>query len=70
MSQKEQQVVIYSNEANMANGNGNRDSLNPVASPLAMEEVSNVLVPRLPTQSAPPLFDYRRIFINAPQYHW
>ena len=57
MSQKEQQVVIYSDEASMASGNGNGDSLNPVASPLVVEEVSNVLVPQIPTQLAPPLFD-------------
>ena len=69
MPQKEQHVVIYSDEASMASGNGNGDNLNLVASPSAVEEVSNVLVPQIPTQPAPPLFDDRRIFINAPQYH-
>ena len=54
----------------MASRNGNGDSLNPVASPSAVEEVSNVLVPQIPAQPAPPLFDDRHIFISAPQYHW
>ena len=54
----------------MASGNGNGDSLNPIASPSAVEEVSNVLVPQIPAQTTPPLFDDRRIFISAPQYHW
>ena len=35
-----------------------------------MEEASNVLVPQIPTQPAPPMFDDQCIFINAPQYHW
>ena len=61
MLQKEQQVVIYSDEASMASGNGNGDSLNPIASPSAVEEVSNVLVPQIPVQTAPPLFDDRRV---------
>ena len=54
----------------MASGNGNGDSLNPIASPSAVEEVSNVLVPQIPAQTTPPLFDDRCIFISAPQYHW
>ena len=41
------QVVIYSNEGSMVSGNGNRDSLNPVASPSVVEKVSNVLVPQI-----------------------
>ena len=70
MAQKEQQIVIYSDEASMASGNGNGDTLNPVASPSAMEEVSNVLVPQILVQLAPRLFDDWCIFISAPQYHW
>ena len=54
----------------MASGNGNGDSFNPVTSPSVVEEVSNVLVPQIPAQTAPPMFDDRRIFISAPQYHW
>ena len=70
MSQKEQQVVIYYDEASMASGNDNGDSLNSIASPSVVEEVSNVVVPEIPVQPAPPLFDDRHIFISAPQYHW
>ena len=67
MSQEDQQVVIYSDEAS---GNGNGDSLNPIASPSVVEEVTNVLVPQILVQLAPPLFDNWLIFISAPQYHW
>ena len=70
MSQKELQVVIYSDEASMASGNGNGDSLNPIASPSAVEEVSNVLVPQIAAQPTPPLLDDQHIFISASQYHW
>ena len=53
----------------MASGNGNGDSLNPIASPSAVAKVSNVLVPQMPMQLAPPLFDDWHIFISVPQYH-
>ena len=49
--------MIYSDEASMASGNGNGDTLNPMASSSAVEEVSDVLVPQMPVQPAPPLFD-------------
>ena len=48
MLQKEQQIIVYSDEASMASGNGNGDSLSPVTIPLAMEEVPDALVPQIP----------------------
>ena len=48
---------LFAHLYSMASGNGNGDSLNPVASPSAVEEVSNVLVPQIPAQLASPLFD-------------
>ena len=45
MVQREQQIVIYTDEASMASGNGNRDSLNPIIAPSVVEKASDVLVP-------------------------
>lgn len=61
---------MYSNEASMASGNGNGDSLAPIVVPIVMEEVSYTLIPQAPMQPAPPLFKDQRIFVHAPPYHW
>ena len=70
MAQREQQGTVYSDEISMASGNGNGDNITPVAMPVSVEEVSDALIPQAPAQPAPPLFEDRRIFVHAPQYHW
>ena len=39
--------MICSDEASMASGNGNGDTLNPITTPSVVEEVSDALVPQI-----------------------
>ena len=64
----EQHVTIYSDEASMANGS-NGESTVEVVIPQAIEEPQVGLVPQMHAQHVASLFDDRRIFVNAPQYH-
>ena len=57
--------MIYSDEAGMASGNGNSDSFKPIIASSIVEEVSDVLIPQLPAELVPPLFDDQGIFINV-----
>ena len=69
----------------MDNGDGHREEETPLSAPQLGDEERG-LIPRAPTALQPqlpldlashvptgsgnPLFNGRRIFINAPQYHW
>ena len=63
IAQKEQQVTIYSDEASMANGNGNGDIPTLIVVLVVVEEASNVLIPQALAQPTPPLFEDQRIFV-------
>ena len=66
---QEQNVTVYSDEASMANGSNGESTLQ-VVTPQAIDEPEVGLVPQMHTQPGAPLFGDRRIFVNAPQYHW
>ena len=66
---QEQNVTVYSDEALMANGS-NEESTLYVVTPQAVDEPEVGLVPQMHTQLGAPLFGNRRVFVNAPQYHW
>ena len=64
-----QNVTVYSNKVSMAT-RSNGESTLQVVTPQAIEELEMGLVPRVQQQPVAPLFGDRRIFVNAPQYHW
>ena len=66
---QEQNVTVYSDEASMGNGSNGEFTLQ-VVTPQAVGEPEVGLVPQMHTQLGAPLFGDRRIFVNAPQYHW
>ena len=66
--QPEQNVTVYSDEASMANGSNGESTLQ-VVTPQAIDEPEVGLIPQMQTQPVAPLFDDRRIFVSAPQYH-
>ena len=57
MSQKAQSIIVYSDEANMINGNRQNGELAlPMKVPILGEETEACLMPQVPTQPTPPLF--------------
>ena len=57
MSQKAQSIIVYSDEANMINGNRQNGELAlPMKVPILGEEIEACLMPQVPTQPTPPLF--------------
>ena len=66
---QEGNVTVYSDEASMVNGSNGESALQ-VVSPQAIDEPEVGLVPQVETQPVASLFGDRRIFLNAPQYHW
>ena len=53
----------------MANGSNGESTLQ-VVTPQVIEEPVMGLAPQAQEQPVASLFDDRRIFVNAPQYHW
>ena len=62
-------VIVYSDEASMVNGNNGETTL-PVVTPQVVEEPKIGLVPQAQVQPVAGLFSDQRIFVSAPQYHW
>ena len=65
----QQNITVYLDEASMANGSNGKSTLQ-VVMPQAIDEPEVGLVPQLHAQPVASLFGDRRIFVNAPQYHW
>ena len=70
MSQKAQSIIVYSDEANMINGNRQNGELAlPMKVPILGEEIEACLMAQVPTQPTHPLFGGYHILLNAPEYH-
>ena len=65
----DQHVIVYLDETSMANRNNGESTL-PMVTPQIVEELETGLVPQAQAQPVAGLFGDRRIFVNAPQYHW
>ena len=64
-----QNAIVYSDEASMANGSNGETSL-PVVTPQVVDEPEMGLVPQAQAQPVAGLFGDQRIFVSALQYHW
>lgn len=63
--QQELTKTVYSDEAFVANGNGNVENVPPVVVSSLVEEAKTELEPEVPMQPPPPLFDSPRLFMLA-----
>ena len=61
-------VIVYSDEASMVNGNNGETTI-PVVTPSVVEEPETGLIPQAQTQPVARLFGDQRVFVSAPQYH-